>query len=114
VRRCALALLGLMPLWAAAQPGEAEKALLQRQQYQEEFSLRLRHSQQQLDPTLTPRERRDLDERQQGERRRQEATHGDQRRRQMELQQVLPQLPEHRQRHELERQRAEFARERSE
>lgn len=106
----------LASLGAAAQgiPGEVEKILLQRQQYQDELDLRQRQFQERLNPAATPAQRSELERRHLDQQLRQRELHGGQVRRHLQLQQTLPQLPEERQRFELQRESAEFARERAE
>ena len=109
-----LTVLVLPPAVALAQTGaaEVERALLQRQQQQDEFSLRLRQFQQQSDPSLTPADRQRLELRQRAESQAQQDRHATQLRQQETLQQVLPLLPETQQTIELQRQRDEFGRQR--
>lgn len=108
------AVLALLPSVAVAQAGAAdvERALLQRQQQQDEFSLRLRQFQQQSDPGLSPADRQRLQLRQRAESQAQQDRHTTQLRQQETLQQVLPLLPEAQQTIELQHQRAEFGRQR--
>jgi hypothetical protein len=103
------AVLALVPSAVLAQAGavDVERALLQRQQQQEEFSLRLRHFQQQSDPGLTPADRQRLELRQRAESQAQQDRHTTQMRQQETLQQLLPLLPESQQTIELQRQRQE-------
>lgn len=102
-----------LPVLAQPPPGEVEKQLLLRQQYQDELQLRQRQFAERANPSLTPGQRLEIDRRQFDERTRQRALHDDQLRRHLGLQQVLPQLPESVQQQELARERAQFERERA-
>lgn len=112
--RLAIVALALGPGIATAQgfSSEADKALLQRSQQQEEFSLRTRQYEQAINPALTPSQRQNLEGRQVQQQIDQRQLHDSQVRRQSELLQRLPQLPEAQQRSAVDAQNAEFARER--
>ena len=110
----ALLIAALVPAaFAQAPAGEVERALLQRQQYQEELAVRQRQFAERLDPALTPAQRQQLERRQLDERNRQQALHQSQVRQLGAVQQALPHLPEQQQRRELIWQSQEFLRQRT-
>jgi hypothetical protein len=102
-------LIGFPTAWAQAS-GEVDKALLERQQAAENFSLRLRQFEAGTDPTLTPAGRADLELRQRAESQRLDTLHADQLRRHQELQQLLPLMPPAQQQLELQRERGDWLR----
>ena len=89
-----------------------DRALLERQQQQDEFTLKMQQSQALSNPALTPAERQALGTSQQAERRSLERRHNEQLRRHGALEQTLPALPQAQQQLQLDIERAEFSRER--
>ena len=97
---------------AQAVPGDVERQLLQRQQYQDELLLRQRQYQERLDPSLGPAQRQELERRQFDQSRQQRQLHDTQIQRHLQMQQRLPQLPEAQQTEQLLFEQQRFTRER--
>jgi len=117
-RACAtaacLACVGLSAAFAQTPAGGVEGQLLQRQQYQDELLLRQRQFQERLDPSLTPAQRQEVDRRQFEQSQRQRQQHDEQIQRHLQLEQVLPQMPEARQQEQLQLEQQRSSREREE
>ncbi|MCK7493715.1 MAG: hypothetical protein MZW92_22065 [Comamonadaceae bacterium] len=88
--------------------------MLQRQQYQDELLLRQRQFQERLDPALTPAQRQEVERRQFDQTQRQRQQHDERIQRHLQLEQVLPQMPEARQQEQLQLEQQRSSREREE